>query len=163
MVQDTICLDCKKYLIFNPKAESHSAFGCFECFLALSRTGLSLPASDMTQYVCKSFALLELCDYMIYKTELHKRDAAENVLKFSDLPLSFLCESDSQVIKLINLIICYVYFNDSQKYLIIKFEEKSSSFFIALFSVRLRGQQLEIMPPHFTVFHHIYHFVWVKS
>ena len=27
----------------------------------------------------------------------------------------------------------------------------------------LRGQQLEIEPPHFTVFHHLHHFAWVKS
>ena len=26
-----------------------------------------------------------------------------------------------------------------------------------------RVQQLEIKPPHFTVFHHIHHFTWVKS
>ena len=27
----------------------------------------------------------------------------------------------------------------------------------------LRGRQLEIKPPHFTVFHHIHHFAWMKS
>ena len=42
--------------------------------------------------------------------------------------------------------------------------EASSSFFIiACFYVRVAGQQLEIKPPHFTIFHHIHHFSWVNS
>ena len=53
------CLDCRKCLIFNPEAISHSAFECFEYLLALSRSGgLTLTAFDLTQYVCKSFAML---------------------------------------------------------------------------------------------------------
>ena len=31
------------------------------------------------------------------------------------------------------------------------------------FPLGLRGQQLEIKPPHFTVFHHIHRFAWVRS
>ena len=27
----------------------------------------------------------------------------------------------------------------------------------------VRGQQLKIKPPHFTAFHHLHHFAWVKS
>ena len=77
MVKVITCLDYKKYLIFNPEAESPSAFECFDCLLTLSRGGLTLPASDLTHYVCKSFAVLELCMNMIHKTELHERDAAE--------------------------------------------------------------------------------------
>ena len=38
-----------------------------------------------------------------------------------------------------------------------------SSFFIARFSVRVAGQQLEINPVHFTVFHHNHHFAGLKS
>ena len=53
---------------------------------------------------------------MIDKTKRHERDAAENVLKFNDMSLSFLCESHSQAIKLINRIICNVYFNNAQKH-----------------------------------------------
>ena len=113
-----------KYLIFNPEAESRSAFECLEHLLALSCRGLTLSASDLTLYVCKSFAMLELCDSMIHKTEFHKRDAAENVLKFNDLLLSFLCESHSQAIKLINRVTCSVYFNNAKKQVnIIKFDE----------------------------------------
>ena len=41
--------------------------------------------------------------------------------------------------------------------------KSSSSFFIARFSVRLRGQQLEIKLPHLTVFNHLHHFAWAKS
>ena len=40
---------------------------------------------------------------------------------------------------------------------------KEKSLFIALFSEGLRGQQLEIKLPHFTVFHHTHCFAWVKS
>ena len=39
----------------------------------------ALPVSDLTRYVYKPFATLELCDNIIHKTELHERDAAENV------------------------------------------------------------------------------------
>ena len=77
-----------------------------------------LPASGLTQYVCKSFAMLKLCGIMIHKTELHKRDSAKNVLKFNDLPLLFLCESHSQAIKLINRIISNVCFNNAKKHVI---------------------------------------------
>ena len=75
------CLDRRICLIFYPKAESHTAFECFEYVLALSRGRLTLMASDLTQYVCNSSAVRELCDNMIHKTELHERDAAENALK----------------------------------------------------------------------------------
>ena len=68
--------------------------------------------------------MIELCDSMIHKTELHERDAAENVLKFNDLHLLFLCESHSQAIKLINRILCNVYFNSAQKHVDNKFDEK---------------------------------------
>ena len=44
--QCSTCLDCRKYLIFNSIAESHSAFECFEYRLTLSRGGLTLSASD---------------------------------------------------------------------------------------------------------------------
>ena len=70
----------------------------------MSRGRLALPASDLTQYYCKSFAMQKLCDNMINKPEHHENDAAKNVPKFNNLPLSFLCESHSQAIKLINRI-----------------------------------------------------------
>ena len=38
------------------------------------------------------------------------------MLKFNDLSLSSLCESHSQAIKVINLIICNVYFNNAKKH-----------------------------------------------
>ena len=109
-------MDCRKCSIFNPEAESHSAFECFENVLALSRGGLTLPASDLTQHVCRAFAMLELCDDMVHKTELYERDIAENVLKFNNVLLSFLCESHSRAIKSINRLICKVYFNTAKKH-----------------------------------------------
>ena len=53
---------------------------------------------------------------MIHKTELHERDAVENVLKFNDLLLSVSCECHSQAIKVITSILCNVYFNNAQKH-----------------------------------------------
>ena len=53
---------------------------------------------------------------MIHKTELHERDATEDVLKFCNLSLSFLCESHSQAITVINRIICD-FFYDAKKHL----------------------------------------------
>ena len=35
-------------------------------------------------------------------------------------------------------------------------------FFIAVFPWGMRGQQLEIKQPHFTFFHYIHHFAWVR-
>ena len=79
------------------------------------RRGLTPSDSDLTQYVCKSFAMPELFDNMINKREHHESVAAEKVLKFNNFSLSFLCESHSQAIKLINRIICNVYFNSAKK------------------------------------------------
>ena len=73
--------------------------------MALFCGGLTSLTSDLTQCVRKDFAMLELCGSMIHKTKLHERNDA---LKFSDLPLPFLCKSHSQAIKLINRIICNV-------------------------------------------------------
>ena len=52
-----------------------------------SHRELTLLTSDLTRYVCQSFAMLELYDNTIRKTEPHERDTAENELKFNDLPV----------------------------------------------------------------------------
>ena len=36
-------------------------------------------------------------------------------------------------------------------------------YLLDVFPWGLQGQQLEIKPPHFTVFHHLNHFAWKKS
>ena len=37
-------------------------------------------ATDLTHYVGKSFAMLDLCEYIICQSYLHKRVAAENLM-----------------------------------------------------------------------------------
>ena len=70
MIKSTSCLDCSSCLIYN--TENQSASECFEYLSTLS------------------FAMLDLCEYIIRQSDLPERVAAENVLKFNDLPQSFL-------------------------------------------------------------------------
>ena len=86
MIKGTSCLDCRSCLIYY--AENQSAF---EYLSTLSRSALTQPALDLTHYVSKSFAMLDLCEYIIRQTDLHERVAAENVMKFNDLSQLFLC------------------------------------------------------------------------
>ena len=72
-------------------------------------------ATDLTHYVSKSFAKPDLCEYIIRKSNLHERVAAENAMKFNDLPQSFLCDNHLENIKFINRTICNVFFNIAQK------------------------------------------------
>ena len=109
MITRTSCLDCRSCLIYN--TENQSASECFEYLSALSRDALTQPATDLTHYVSKSFAMLDLCEYIIRQSDLHERVAAENVLKFNDLPQSFLCDNHLENIKFINRTICDVFFN----------------------------------------------------
>ena len=50
----------------------------------------------------------------IGKSDRHARVAGENVIKFNDLPQSFLCDNYLES-KFINRTICNVYFNNAQK------------------------------------------------
>ena len=51
---------------------------------------------------------------------------------------------------------------NSQNFHLLFFCFASTSFVILRFSVKAVGEQFEIKPPHFTVFHRIHHFAWVK-
>ena len=70
---------------------------------------MTQPATDLTHYVSKFFAMLDLCIYIIRQSNLHERVAAENILKFNDLPQSFLCDNYLESIKFINRTICNVF------------------------------------------------------
>ena len=113
MIKSTSCLDYRSCLIYN--TENQSASECFEYLSMLSRSALTQPATDLTHHVSKSFVMLDLCEYIIRQSGLHERVAAENVLKFNDLPQSFLCDKHLENIKLINRTICNVFFNNTQK------------------------------------------------
>ena len=60
----------------------------YDYLLKLSRGGLTLPASDLTDYVCKSFAMFELCETVTRKADLPERVAAEHILKLNNVPFS---------------------------------------------------------------------------
>ena len=113
MMKRTSCLDCSLCLIYY--TENQSASECFEYLSTLSRGALTQPATDLTQYVSKSFAMLDLCEYVIPQSDLHERVAAENVLKFNNLPQSFLSDNHLENVKFINRTICNVFFNNTQK------------------------------------------------
>ena len=78
-------------MIYN--TENQSASECFEYRSTLSRGALTQPATNLTHVESKSFAVLDLCEYIIRQSDLQERVAAENVLKFNDLPQSFLCDN----------------------------------------------------------------------
>ena len=61
MIKSTSCLDCWSCLIYHN--ENQSASKSFEYLSTLSRGALTQPATDLTHYVNKSFAMLDLCEY----------------------------------------------------------------------------------------------------
>ena len=80
MIKRTSCLDCGSCSIYN--TENQSAFECFQYLSTLSRGALAQPATDLTNYVSKSFAMLDLFEYIIRQSDLHEKIAPENVIKF---------------------------------------------------------------------------------
>ena len=113
MIKRTSYLDCRSCLIYN--TENQSASKCFEYLSTLSQGALMQPATDLTHFVIKSFAMLDLCKYIICQSDLHERVAAENVLKFNDLPQSFLSDNYLESIKFINRTSCNIFFYNTQK------------------------------------------------
>ena len=105
------CPQCKSLLIVTSESDCH--FEKFEYLLKLSRGGLLLPSTDLSQYVCKAFAMLDVAQNLIRTTELIERTAAEYVLKSNDLPLSFLCENHAKNFKFVNRTICNVFYNNA--------------------------------------------------
>ena len=68
--------------------------------MKLSRKGLTIPSVDLTHYVSKSFAMLELSENIFRRIEVPERIAAEHVLTLNDAVLSFLCDEHANVINL---------------------------------------------------------------
>jgi len=87
----------------------------FDYLFKLSRGGLTLPSVDLSHYVAKAFAMLETALGFIMKTDLTERHAAEAILTRNTCSQSFLCERHVSSIKVINRIICNIYFNNAQK------------------------------------------------
>ena len=70
MIKRTFCLDCRSCLIYN--TENQSASECFEYLSTLSRGVLTQPATDLTHYVTKFFAMVDLCEYILRQSDLHQ-------------------------------------------------------------------------------------------
>ena len=64
--------------------------------------------------LCYTLLPAYLCKYINGKSDQHERLAAENVMKFNNLPQSFLCDNHLEN-KFIHHTICNVYFNNAQK------------------------------------------------
>ena len=107
------CPQCKSLLIVTSESDCH--FEKFEYLLKLSRGGLLLPSTDLSKYVCKASAMLDVAQNLIRTTELIERTAAEYILKSNDLPLSFLCENHAKNVKFVNRTICNVFYSNAQK------------------------------------------------
>ena len=58
MIKKTKCSDCRVLLTFNSRRGPIPE--TYDYLLKLSRGGLTLPASDLTDHVCKSFAMLRV-------------------------------------------------------------------------------------------------------
>ena len=113
MVMRTNCLDCRSCLITN--TENQSSSKSFEYLSTLSQGALMQPATDLTHYVSKSFAMLDLCKYITCQSDLDDRVAAENMMKFNSLPQSFLWDNQLENIRFITKTNCDVFFNNTQK------------------------------------------------
>ena len=95
MLKRLQCSDCQTRLTFSSDREPDPE--TFVDTLKLSRGGLTMPAGDLTHYVCKSFAMLEFYEPIIRKADMPERVAAEHVLKLNDV-WSFLRDNHTEAI-----------------------------------------------------------------
>ena len=112
MIKKTKCVTCRAFLT---SSSTDSLLENYDYLMKLSRKGLTIPSVDLTHYVSKSFAMLELSENIFRRIEVPERIAAEHVLTLNDAVLSFLCDEHANVIKFINRSICNIYLNNSQK------------------------------------------------
>ena len=83
----------------------------------LSRGGLTVPSPNLTEYVCLSFAVLDICENTISKSELPARQAAQNALArvIGSVP-GFSCNKHVDYVKrYCNRVITNVFFNNARK------------------------------------------------
>ena len=83
----------------------------------LSRGGLTIPSTNLVNYVCKAFAILEFVDDLITKSGLPVRKAAEHVLIhcFKSFE-TFACTTHEPIArKIANSTAVNIYFNNKRK------------------------------------------------
>jgi len=113
MFEKKHCLECNTLLILSEGDQRN--LDNFDYLLTLSRGGLTLPSTNLNQYVNKSFAMLDVAYQLIHNREVPERLVAEKLLKFNDVPVTFLCEKHVEGVKFVNRTICNVFFNNAQK------------------------------------------------
>jgi hypothetical protein len=80
----------------------------------LSRGGLKFPTQSLADYVCQSFARLDLANEFLLKVSDHIRSASEHVLK-TEWNDKFMCGEDFETgVSLINKTVINIYFNNRQ-------------------------------------------------
>ena len=83
----------------------------------LSRGGLLTPSTKLANYVCRSFAILDMTGDMIIKHVPNSvRDAGNHILSIYNNELSFSCDSHMRwSYEFVNRIITNIFFNNKQK------------------------------------------------
>ena len=83
----------------------------------LSRGGLTIPSPSLTKYVCEAFAILDICEDTITRSELPAREGAERTLAhlIGTVP-EFTCARHIQQGKrYCNRVVANVFFNNRRK------------------------------------------------
>ena len=86
-------------------------------FKFLSRGGLKIPSTNLVNYVCTAFAILEFVDDLITKSGLPVRKAAEHVLmhRFQSFE-TFACTTHEAIARKVpNSTTVNIYFNNKRK------------------------------------------------
>ena len=89
----------------------------FSYVIILSREGLTIPSTNLVNYICKAFAILEFVDDLITKSGLPVRKVAEHVLIhcFQSFEI-FTCTTHEAIArKIINSTAVNIYFNNKRK------------------------------------------------
>ena len=77
MIKRTSCLACRSCLIYN--TENQSTSECYNYLSTLSRGALIHPATDLTHHISESFAMLDLCEYIIYARVIYTKELLQKM------------------------------------------------------------------------------------
>ena len=108
------CFNCRSLMTISNSVAQNQPENNY--LLTLSRGGLLIPATELVNYACKSFAILETSFQIIRESKIAERKAAEKVLQWTNSEeTSFLCHDHPNSMKFINRTIANVFFNNWQK------------------------------------------------
>ena len=85
-------------------------------FDLLSRGGLTVPSSQMAEYVCACFSILDYSDKFIVQHGSTTRESAEEILKIYSPKYIFTCEQHIEIgQKFAAKIVVNIFYNNKQK------------------------------------------------